>query len=302
VDLACGSQPMANEDGTMWLVYNGEIYNHLELRAELERRGHQFRSRADTEVILHGWEEWGRGVLERLNGIYAFALFDGRTAGAGDVWLARDPVGAKPLYLGHRDGVMWFSSELGAARAAGVVDEALRSDTIGEYLVYRFVPAPGTIFRRAWKVPPGHVCRLELGRSTTDPVFEPFSTRFAPAVVPRSRDEWEEALRDGLRDAVRRQLMSDVPVGSLLSGGVDSAVVTRLMAEGLGTSPQAFAIGFDGADAPDELSAARAAADALGVPLDEVVVSEAQYLDRWPAQIADNSASVNGSPAGSAMY
>ena len=284
VDLASGDQPMRNEDGSVWLVYNGEIYNHLALRAELERAGHRFRTHADTEVVIHGWEEWGRGVLERLNGIYAFALFDGR-AGAGDVWLARDPIGAKPLYVGRHDGIAWFASELSAAREAGVVDEALRPDAIDEYLVYRFVPAPGTMFRNTWKLPPGHCCRISLDHPLADPTFEPFPTRFAPAVMPRTQGEWEEALRDGLQASVRRQLMSDVPVGSLLSGGVDSTVVTRLMCDGLPAPPQAFAIGFKDPGAPDELAAARRAAAALGVPLDEVAVTELEYLERWPAQI-----------------
>ncbi len=285
VDLACGDQPMSNEDGSVWLVYNGEIYNHLALRSELERAGHRFRSHADTEVIVHGWEEWGRGILERLNGIYAFALFDGRE-GAGEVWLARDPVGAKPLYVGHHDGAAWFASKLSAARDAGVVDETLRAEAIDEYLVYRFVPAPGTMYRNTWKLPPGHCCRLLLDDPLAEPRFERFTTRFAPAVVPRTGEEWEEALRDGLRGAVQRQLMSDVPVGSLLSGGVDSTVVTRLMREGLPDPPLAFAIGFTDPGAPDELGAARRAAKALGVPLSEVAVTEAEYLRRWPAQIA----------------
>lgn len=284
VDLVCGDQPMRNEDGSVWLVYNGEIYNHLALRAELERAGHQFRTHADTEVVIHGWEEWGRGVLERLNGIYAFALFDGR-AGAGEVWLARDPIGAKPLYVGRHDGVAWFASELSAAREAGVVDETIRPGAIDEYLVYRFVPAPGTMFRNTWKLPPGHSCRISLDHPLADPVFEPFLTRFAPPVTPRTQGEWEEALRDGLQASVRRQLMSDVPVGSLLSGGVDSTVVTRLMCDGLATPPQAFAIGFTDPGAPDELGAARRAAAALRVPLDEVAVTEREYLERWPAQI-----------------
>ena len=285
VDLASGDQPMSNEDGRVWLVYNGEIYNHRALRDELERAGHRFRSRADTEVVIHGWEEWGPGVLERLNGIYAFALFDGRSA-ATSVVLARDPVGAKPLYLGRHDGVTWFSSELGAAREAGIVDETLRPDAIDQYLVYRFVPAPATIFRNTWKLPPAHFCRIPLDQPFAEPVFERFTPRFAPVALPRSSGEWEEALRDGLAAAVRRQLMSDVPVGSLLSGGVDSTVVTGLMAGSLPAPPQAFAIGFTDPGAPDELGAARRAAAALGVPLDEVGVTEAEYLARWPAQIA----------------
>ena len=285
VDLASGDQPMSNEDGSVWLVYNGEIYNHLALRAELERAGHRFRSRADTEVVVHGWEEWGPGVLERLNGIYAFALFDGR-GGSGRVWLARDPVGAKPLYLGQRDGLTWFASELSAARSAGLVDETIRPEALGEYLVYRFVPAPATVFRHAWKVPPGHYCSIPLDAPAGPPAFRSFTPRFAPATLPASPEEWEEAIRTGLGNAVRRQLMSDVPVGSLLSGGVDSTAVTGLMRDALPAAPQAFAIGFSDPDAPDELGAARAAAQALGVPLEEVAVSERDYLARWPAQIA----------------
>jgi asparagine synthase (glutamine-hydrolysing) len=284
VDLAGGAQPMGNEDGQVWVILNGELYNHLDLRRELERLGHRFKTRADTEVLVHGWEEWGGALLERVNGIYAFALFDGRR-GAGEVWLARDPVGVKPLYVGRHGDECWFASELAAARRCGLVTEAVRPESVDEFLVYRFIPSPGTFFRDVWKLPPGHMCRLDLGALPATPQFEAFSTRFAPASVPRTRAEWEEAVRGALKAAVRRQLMSDVPVGSLLSGGVDSTVVTRLMQDDLAEPPQAFAVGFR--DAPvDELAAARRAADALGVPLAELAVSETDYLASWPAQIA----------------
>ncbi len=285
VDLECGAQPMSNEDERVWVVYNGELYNHLDVRRELVSLGHTFRTRADTEVLVHGWEEWGAGVLERLNGIYAFALFDGRRD-PGDVWLARDPVGVKPLYVGRSGGNWWFASELAAARRAGLVGDAVRPAAVDEFLVYRFIPSPGTFFQTAWKVPPGHHCRLDLGALPAEPHFQPFATRFAlpPASVPSSRDEWAEALRGGLRAAVRRQLMSDVPVGSLLSGGVDSTIVTRLMRDDLPAPPQTFAIGFPEA-AVDELAAARVAATALGVPLAELAVSEREYLASWPDQI-----------------
>ena len=284
VDLECGAQPMGNEDGQVWVVLNGELYNHLEIRKDLEHLGHRFTTRSDTEVLVHGWEEWGAKLLERVNGIYAFALFDGRR-GAGEVWLARDPVGVKPLYVGRTDGQWWFASELAAARRCGLVNEVARPEAVDEFLVYRFIPSPGTFWRDAWKLPPSHLCRLDLSALPTTPRFEPFATRFAPSSVPASRGEWEEAIRAGLRAAVRRQLMSDVPVGSLLSGGVDSTVVTRFMRDELPAPPQAFAVGFR--DAPvDELSAARRAAEALGVPLAELAVSQEEYLASWPAQIA----------------
>ena len=285
VDVATGAQPMSNEDGSVWITYNGEIYNHLEVRRELEVLGHRFRTAADTEVVVHGWEEWGSAIFERLNGIYALALYDGR-GGRERVILARDPVGVKPLYLGHGPKGWWFASELRAAREAGVVDSGIRAEAIGEYLVYRFIPSPGTFFRNSWKIPPGHWCEVSIAAPAASPVFHRFTTHFGPASLPGTVEEWEEALRSELAAAVRRQLMSDVPVGSLLSGGVDSTVVTRLMKEGLGAAPQSFAVGINGPGAINELAPARRAAAALGVPLTEVEVTEEQFLDAWPGQVA----------------
>lgn len=285
VDLAGGAQPMGSENGRIWVILNGELYNHVALRAELERLGHRFRTRADTEVLVHGWEEWGRTLLERLNGIYAFALLDclGPTP---TLWLARDPVGVKPLYVGRAGPTWWLSSELAAPRRCGLLSNELWPEAVAQYLVYRFVPSPATLYQHAWKVPPGHLCRLAVDALPTRPTFEPFSTRFAPPSLPRSRAEWAEALRAGLGAAVRRQLMSDVPVGSLLSGGVDSAVITRLMLHALPEPPATFAVGFADSPAFDELSAARRAAAALGVPLTEVAVPQGEYLMAWPRQIA----------------
>lgn len=284
VDLPGGAQPMANEDERIWVVYNGEIFNHLDLRRELEALGHRFHTHADTEVLVHGFEAWGVALFGRLNGIFAFALFDGR-AGAGDVWLVRDPAGVKPLYLGRAGDAWWFASELAAAGACGLVERDLRPEAIDEYLVYRFVPSPGTPYRRVWKVPPGHWTRLSVARPPAEPAFEPYEARFGPSTVPRNTGEWMEALRDGVRGAVRRQLMADVPVGALLSGGVDSTVVTGLMCGDLPQPPQAFAVGF-AAERGGELAMARAAAAELGVPLRDVEVSDAEYVRVWLDQVA----------------
>src|SRR5207249_6199199 len=141
--------------------------------------------------------------------IYAFALLDDRR-GDAVLWLARDPVGVKPLYVGLTDGIWWFASELAAGRAAGLLSSDLRLEAFDEYLVYRFVPSPGTFYRNAWKVPPGHLLRLPVDAPPARPAFQPFKTRFAPASLPATRHEWAEALRDGLSAAIRRQLMSDV--------------------------------------------------------------------------------------------
>src|SRR5688500_4373601 len=137
VDVACGIQPMSNEDGRVRVSYNGEIYNHADVRRELEALGHTFRTRADTEVLVHGWEEWGPQLVERLNGIFAFAILDTRKGEErAELWLARDPVGVKPLYVGKTDGTWWFTSELAAARSAGLLDQQLRPDAFSEFLVY----------------------------------------------------------------------------------------------------------------------------------------------------------------------
>src|SRR5437870_946432 len=285
VDVEGGAQPMPNADDRLWVVFNGELYNHLDVRRELEARGHVFRTRADTEVLVHGWEEWESGLLERLNGIYAFALADER----GDtpaLWLARDPVGVKPLFVGVTDGTWWFTSELAGARECGLLSTDLRAEAFDEYLVYRFVPSPGTFYRNAWKVPPGHFLGLPISALSVRPTFQPFSTRFATAAVPTTRQGWEEALRAGLTTAIRRQLMSDVPVASLLSGGVDSTVITEVMRDALPEPPTAFAVGFSDSPGLDELASARRAAQVLGVPLIEVAIAEADYLAEWPRQVA----------------
>ncbi|HEV8124660.1 MAG TPA: asparagine synthase (glutamine-hydrolyzing) [Gemmatimonadales bacterium] len=284
LDLETGDQPMSNENGSVWVTYNGEIYNHGELRQELEQSGHRFRTRSDTEVLVHGWEQWGTALFGKLNGIFAFALYDGNTA-PGTVWLARDPLGVKPLYLGRTPSEWWFVSELSAARNAGLLEPELRSEAFAEFLVYRFVPSPGTFYQNAWKLPPSHYCRLPLDQLSGAPAFVRYQPEFAPSQLPDTRAEWEEAIRQGLRVAVTRQLMSDVPVGSLLSGGVDSTVVTGLMKEGLPSPPRAFGIGIDGAGPLDELPRARSAAQALQVPLTEVSVTAAEFLMAWPAQV-----------------
>ena len=294
VDVEGGAKPMANEDERLWVVMNGELYNHLELRRELEAVGHRFRTAADTEVLVHGWEECGPALLERLNGIYAFGALDLRR---NELWLGRDPVGVKPLYVGITDGAWWFTSELGAARSCGLLNDDFRPEAFDEYLVYRFVPSPGTFFRNAWKVPPGHVCKFTFDSLPASPTFVPFTTNFTPRALPQSRGEWKDAIRAGLTRAVRRQLMSDVPVGSLLSGGVDSTVVTGMMRDGLPAPPASFAVGFAGRPEVDELSAARRAAEVLGVPLTEVSINEADYLAAWPRQVTEIAEPIANSSA-----
>ena len=279
VDIEGGSQPLANEDGSVWVSYNGEIFNAAELRRDLERAGHMFRTRADTEVLVHGWEEWGEGLFGRLNGMFAFALAERQS---GNVWLVRDPVGVKPLYVGIRGETTWWASELGAARRTGITRERVDSDALKLYLTFRFVPSPHAIFDDVWKVPPASFVRLRTADAGQRPVFVRYETVVRSTSSPVGARDWAAAITDGIDAAVRRQLMSDVPVGSLLSGGVDSSLVTMLMRRAMSSPPVAFGIGFSSQGAASELHAGRRAASALGVPFVATEVEDETYLGAWP--------------------
>src|SRR6478672_8961390 len=191
VDLAGGSQPMANETETVWVTFNGEIYNHLELRRELLHCGHRFQTHADTEVLVHGWEEWGEGLFGRLNGIFALALVDTDTE---EVVLARDPVGVKPLYVGRSDRLVWWSSELGPAKNVGLVSTPVSTDALKLFLTFRFIPSPYTIFQDVWKLPPGHLVRLRALSRFGRPSFVPFEQNVRSSADPRTTNEWREAI------------------------------------------------------------------------------------------------------------
>jgi asparagine synthase (glutamine-hydrolysing) len=282
IDLEGGDQPIANENSTVWVTYNGEIYNHLKLRHELEGRGHRFRTHADTEVLVHGWEEWGVDLFPRLNGIFAFAIVDLAT---NEVVVGRDPLGVKPLYLGTSDEITWWSSELAAAADAELADGALSTDALRLFLTFRFVPSPYSVRERAWKLPPGSFVRVPLGDAGRSPRFESYASRIRSELEPRSRREWRDALGAELEAAVVRQLMSDVPLASLLSGGVDSTLTTHFMQAHLPTSPESFAIGFSSDGAGNETLQAAAAADELGVPLHGRVLEDGDYAREWSALV-----------------
>src|SRR6185312_2697563 len=216
IDLAHGDQPIANEDGSCVVVQNGEIYNYPELRRELERAGHELRTRCDTEALVHLYEEHGPGFAERLRGMFAAAIWDARR---GRLVLARDRYGIKPLYYRHVGGELRFASEL-RALPRGEID----LDALEAFLAFNSIPAPYSIFRDVRKLPAGHVLVWEDGEITLERYARPGP---AAEVELRTGDEAElvEELRARLRDSVRAHLLSDVPVGVLLSGGVDSAVL-----------------------------------------------------------------------------
>ena len=257
IDLETGHQPISNEDGSVSVVFNGEIYNYRELRAALQARGHRFRTAADTEVIVHLWEEHGIDFPKHLNGMFAIALLD---RARRRVVLARDHVGVKPLYFAIDARELVFGSEIKAVLASGRVARRLDVDALGQYLSWEYVPGAATLLRDVRRLEPAHTLELDLATGRTqlrrfwDPVPEADSHR------TRSVADWEDVLDEAVRRAVRRQLVSDVPLGAFLSGGVDSSLVVAA-APGI----SAFSIGFDD-PSYNELEWARRVAAHLGVP------------------------------------
>src|SRR5919112_3288496 len=221
IDLEGGSQPLYNEDRTIRVVFNGEIYNYRELRRGLEARGHRLMTQSDGEVIAHLWEELGPRLPTVLNGMFAIALHDVR---AKRVALVRDHFGIKPLYYAFVDGRLVFGSEVKALLAAEIVPRQLDLDALGEFLSWEYVPAPRTLLRGVRKLLPGGMLELDLlsGKLHESSWWELPAPNGA-AGLPASQAEWEDAIDDAVRKAVRRQLVSDVPLGAFLSGGVDSS-------------------------------------------------------------------------------
>ena len=258
IDLsAAGGQPMANEDGSLHLVFNGEIYNFRELRDKLRGAGHTFKSQSDTEVLLHGYEQWGEGLLPKLRGMFAFALWDGKER---RLLLARDPLGVKPLYFAERDGMLVFASEPKALFFLGVKPE-LDPVAIDEALTWRFVPPPRSGFKDVEKLPPGNLAVAQSGSLDYRRWWELERTAGVSPAGTSRRDAGGTAageLNERLAAAVKRRLISDVPLGAWLSGGVDSALVTSK----IGSATHTFCAGFAQAEY-DERALARLTAQAL---------------------------------------
>jgi asparagine synthase (glutamine-hydrolysing) len=273
IDLVSGQQPMANEDETYWIVHNGEIYNFLELRRQLEDRGHHFRTRSDTEVILRSYEEWGEECVLYLRGMFAFAIYD-LTSGAngtdGRLFVARDRIGKKPLYY-YRDAHRFiFGSEIKAILAHPAVPRQVNRRIVPLYLAHGYVPAPHTIFESIYELPPGHVLSVQDGEVK---IQEYWDAQY-PSPINHGLSEVEsiERLKTLLDEAVRVRLISDVPLGAFLSGGLDSTSVVARMVRLIGRPVKTFAIGFKDDPSFNELEYARFAAHALNTDHHEFVV------------------------------
>ncbi len=248
IDLTpTGHQPMTNEDETLWLVFNGEIYNFQEMVPELELAGHTFRSRSDSEVILHAYEEWGCECLQRFNGMFAFALWDSRKR---SLFIARDRIGVKPLYYWSDGQHFAFASELKALLAYPKVPRQLNLQALQSYLAYEYIASPDSIFQHVRKLPAGHYLEISLAgrdKGTNVDNWRPrcyWDVQFRASKNSRSLANYEEELASLLKAAVKRRLISDVPLGVFLSGGTDSSSVVAMMAETSTRQLKTFSIGF----------------------------------------------------------
>ena len=288
IDVATGQQPMSVLDGAVQIVFNGEIYNYLELRAELESSGHWFRTQSDTEVILRGYLAWGERCVEKLNGMFAFAIWDARHR---QLLLARDRTGEKPLYYQRTDGQIAFASEIKALRAGGWIDPTVDPEALDCYLSLGYIPAPRTIYRKVRKLRAAHTL---LGTAESEHERRYWTLSFATP-VDRPLEEASEELEVLLDEAVKCRLMSEVPLGAFLSGGIDSSLVVASMARAMNRPVSTHSVGF-GKREESELPVASRIAAYLDTEHHEFMVTPraADVIERiawhFDEPIADSSA------------
>jgi len=274
IDVEGGHQPISNENGTVSVVFNGEIYNFAELREDLEARGHQFRTRSDTEVLVHLYEEAGDDLVDHLNGMFAFALWDDERQ---RLLLARDRMGEKPLYFSElQDKTFLFASELKALMLHPKLDRDINALALRKYLTYEFVPSPHSIIANVWKLPPAHRLAWERGKSWSMERY--WSLSYSVPKLSQKPDELAEEIDYRLGESVRSRLVADVPLGILLSGGVDSSAIAALASNVAGSQVKTFSIGFD-EPSFDESKYASEVARHLGTEHHEKKLTEKDLLD-----------------------
>jgi asparagine synthase (glutamine-hydrolysing) len=294
IDLDGGAQPIGNEDETLQLVFNGEIYNFVELRKELEAFGHRFKTRSDTEVIVHAYEQWGTDCAKRFNGMFAFAIWSVRKR---ELFLARDHLGIKPLYYVTVGNRLLFASEIKALIQDPLCPREVDLQSLAEMFTFRYVPSPKTLFKDIFKLPPGHW--MLCGRTRTE------MKRFW-SWVPKLRQKWREGelieeYQHLVEDAVRLQLRSDVPVGLFLSSGIDSGALLAIMGKYSSGPAETFTIGFEGGDKTNELEGAREIARRFGAEHHGMLVSAEDYCKYYERYMQDLEEPV-GHEAAAAFY
>lgn len=274
IDLSGGHQPMTNETGDIWLVFNGEIWNYQLLRQELLKQGHQFRTNSDTETIIHAYEEYGVDAIARLHGMFALALWDEPRQ---RLLLARDRAGKKPLYYTRADGNLIFASEIKALLAHPRVRREADAQALADFLSVRYVPGPATLFADIYKVLPGHWLLFEDGQ-VREQCYWDFQFK---EVERRPVEEYISGIRQHIDRAVQERLIADVPVGAFLSGGVDSSIITGTMSKLMSQPVKTFAVGFD-VPGFSELPYARLVAEHFGTDHHEIVVKCSDLSEYWP--------------------
>lgn len=286
IDLVTGHQPISNEDGRIWIVFNGEIYNYPDLRKGLEERGHKFSTNTDTETIVHAYEEYGEDCVTKLNGMFAFAIWDRRNR---KLILSRDRLGVKPLYYFLDDHCIVFGSELKAILEYREIPREIDFEALDSFLTLEYIPAPLSIFKGIKKLLPGHTLVLQDGKVSIDRYWD---LRFER--LEGSEEDLSQALYDLLKDAVRMRLISDVPLGAFLSGGIDSSTVVCMMSEIMDRPVKTFSIGFDDSSY-NELKYARVVARHFGTDHHELTIQSdvvnlveclVRYLDEPLADVS----------------
>ncbi len=278
IDLsAAGHQPMSNEDSTIWIAYNGEIYNFAALRRELEQVGHHFCSHTDTETLIHLYEEMGDQMVERLRGMFAFALWDGRKQ---RLLLARDRVGIKPLYYTLSEGKFLFASEIKALFASGCVHPQLNRENLRCYLALGYVPPPHTLFTNVEKLEPGHLLVVNENGVQKRPYWDIYQD--VQPLTGYSEAQYLDMVAAKLEESVKLRLVSDVPVGVFLSGGIDSSLVAALAARQIGQPVKTFTLGFRGHPEYNELIYARRVAEHLKAEAHEILIGPEEVQAFFP--------------------
>jgi asparagine synthase (glutamine-hydrolysing) len=279
IDLGGGHQPMCDQQESIWIVFNGEIYNFKELRNELESCGHVFRTKSDTEVIVHGYKEWGDGVLDRLNGMFGLAIWDVRNE---RLVLARDPFGIKLLYYRVEGNRLYFGSEVRAVLQGTQEKAQVDPTSLNLFLRYRYTPSPYTLFKGVQKLPPGTKLVVERGSHRLSRWYRSKPTPFFPA---KSDDEAKEELLALYKKAVKRHLISDVPVGLLLSGGIDSGLLLALM-NLYGKHWPTYTVGYGSSFADDELEDGAKTAHVLSSVHTPVILTQSTFEEALPKIVA----------------
>jgi asparagine synthase (glutamine-hydrolysing) len=281
IDLKMGHQPLSNEDGSIWIVYNGELYNYREIRAHLEKAGHRFATASDTEVIVHAYEEYGADCLKAMNGMFAFALWDSNRQ---RLLLARDRIGIKPLYYAKLPHCLLFGSEVKALLAHPQFERRLDVTALNLYLSLEYVPTPHCIFAGVHKIPPGHFLMVEGDNTHLERYWDVRLDKSEPVAV-RTVAECSAEVLQLLHDAVKMELIADVPVGVLLSGGIDSSAVAAMMTRASSRPVPSFCVAFDDPSF-DESSHARLVARHLGTEHHEFPLSADTALAMLPEIVA----------------